>query len=161
MSAVNDIEALRVKLGLPTAPLVRAGLETTVDFFRAVLKEEPMGWWEYLRGIDFHQPVRVELLPAGARLAQHESLDSKRLKPFAYYTTPGTSPHSTGTSFSSSRYKLFETSHPTRALVSIASPMQFNDVAQGRFDRVSRPGGGKQYIIASVDAPVLVHAATV
>ena len=156
---MSDVDALRIKLGLPSAPLVLSGLECAVGFFTDVLKEEPLKWWEYLRGIDFHQAVRVELLPPGTRLAQHESLGSRREKPFAYYTTPGTSPHATGTSFPSSRYKLYETTHPTQALVSIASPMQFNDVALGRFDRVSRPGGGKQYIIPSADAPALVHAA--
>ena len=45
------------------------------------------------------------------------------------------------------------------ALVSTASPMQFNDVARGQFDRVSRPGGGKQYIIATAEAPLLLRAA--
>ena len=158
---MTDVEALRIKLGLPPAPLVLTGLQVAVVFFKSVLGEDPMRWWEYLRGIDFHQPVRVELLPAGTRLSQHESLGGRRDKPFAYYTTPGTSPHATGTSFPSSRYKLYETTHPTQALVSIASPMQFNDLAQRRFDRVSRPGGGKQYILAAADAPTLVHAAMV
>ena len=158
---MSDVETLRVKLGLPDAPLVRAGLQTTVAFFTNVLQESPMVWWEYLRGIDFHQPVRVELLPPGVRLAQHESVGHRRPKPFAYYTTPGTSPYATGTSFEASRYKLYETNQPTQALVSTASAIQFNDIAQGRFDRVSRPGGGRQYIIPTATAPTLVRTATV
>ena len=156
---MSDFDVLRAKLGLPDAPLVRASLTTTIDFFRFVLKEDPTVWWEYLRGIDFHQPVRLEFLPPQTRLAQHENVGSHRLKPFAYYTTPGTSPHATGTSFPSSQFKLYETNCPTRALVSTASPMQFNDVARGQFDRVSRPGGGKQYIIATAEAPLLLRAA--
>ena len=155
---MTDIDALQAKLGLPPAPVVRAGLATVVQFFRSVLNEDPLQWWEYIRGIDFHNSVRIETLPPKTRLSQHESLGSRREKPFTYYTTPGTSPTATGTTFPHVRYRLFETTRPTVALISTASPMHFNDVARGEFDRVSRMGGGTQYIIATRDAPAPVRA---
>jgi hypothetical protein len=151
----SEVDILLEKLGLPAAPMVRSGLGVVVGFFHSALHTDPIIWWEYVRGIDFHQPVRVEALPAGTQLIHYESLGQKRQKPFTYFTRPGTSPHATGTSFPSVQFKRFETTTRVPALVSVASPMQFNDVSRqgqlaGRmFDRVSRPGGGLQYIVPS------------
>src|SRR3954451_19482001 len=96
---MSDEEVVHAKLGLPAAPRVMDALRTTCTFFRDVLREDPKAWWEYLRGIDFHQPVRVDLLPAGTELSQHQSVGASRPKPFVYFTTPGVSPTSTGTTF--------------------------------------------------------------
>jgi hypothetical protein len=163
---MTDVEALRGRLGLPAAPLVIAGLEATCRFFHDVLHEDPLHWCEYLRGIDFHQLVRTETLPGGMRLSQHQYLETDALKrpappkPFVYFTVPGVSPTATGTTFASSRFVLYQTQRPTAALVSFASPMSFNDLRAQRIDRVSRMGGGKQFIIALRDAPPLLRVGT-
>jgi len=148
----NNVDALRTKLGLPGAPLVKDGLNTTVRFFNTVLRQDPEKWVGYLRGIDFHKPVRVERLPKGTQLVRYESTGDRSLKPFLYFTKPGTSPHRLGTSFPQVEFKVFETTRPIEALVSAASGINF-----GPTDRVSRPGGGTQYIVAFADAPALVR----
>jgi len=154
---MSDAEVVRKKLGLPSATMVLDGLETACTFFRTVVREDPTTWWEYLRGIDFHQPVRVEILPIGTQLAQHQSLGSARAKPFVYFTVPGVSPTSTGTTFDRVQFKLYGTTRVTHALASIASAISFNDLRAGRLDPVSRGGGGKQYIIAARDMPPLIR----
>ena len=151
---MTDVDALREKLGLPAAPLVLAGLRTACDFFRSTIREDPAKWWQYLRGIDFHKPVAVKRLPKGTQLVRYESLGDRTLKPFSYFTSAGTSPTRLGTSFPAHEFKVFETERETPALVSTASGLSFSPT-----DRVSRPGGGVQYIIAFADAPGLVRAA--
>jgi len=132
--------------------MVTNGLTTTVRFFTTVLKQDPDRWVDYLRGIDFHKPVRIERLPKGTKLIRYEPAGDRKLKPFVYFTKPGTSPHRLGTSFPEVEFKLFETTRPIDALVSAASDISFT-----RTDRVSRPGGGTQYIVAFADAPALVR----
>jgi hypothetical protein len=149
---MSEVEAIRAKLGLPGAPMVTDGLKTTVRFFNDVLRQDPTRWVGYLRGIDFHKPVRVERLPKGTQMIRYDSTGDRSLKPFLYFTRPGTSPHQLGTSFPSVEYKLFETTRPVDALVSAASGINFSPA-----DRVSRPGGGTQYIVAFADAPALVR----
>ncbi len=151
---MGDVDALREKLGLPAVPVVTAGLTTAVGFFRSALHQHPLEWWEYFRGIDFHKPVQVKKVPKGTVLVRYESTGSRRLKPFWYFTDPGTSPFRLGISFPAHEFKLFETSRETLALVSTASGLSF-----GPTDRVSRLGGGTQYIIAFADAPSLVRVA--
>jgi hypothetical protein len=151
---MSDVEVIRTKLGLPGAPMVKNGLTTAVQFFDTVLRQDPAKWVGYLRGIDFHKPVRVEQLPKGTQLIRYDSTGDRSLKPFLYFTKPGTSPHRLGTSFPSVEFKLFETTRPVSALVSEASGINF-----GPADRVSRPGGGTQYILAFADAPALVRVA--
>ena len=147
-----NADAIRAKLGLPGAPMVTNGLTTTVRFFTTVIKQDPDRWVDYLRGIDFHKPVRIERLPKGTRLIRYEPTGDRKLKPFVYFTKPGTSPHRLGTSFPEVEFKLFETTRPIEALVSAASDISFSPK-----DRVSRPGGGTQYIVAFADAPALVR----
>jgi len=151
---MNEADILLGKLGLTPAPLVRAGLSTAAHFFRTVVHVDPSGEsvWRYLRGIDFHKPVNVTVLPQGTALARFDSLGDRSFKPFVYFTKPGTSPFSLGTSFPQSEFKLFETDRPTTALVSSASGLSFSPS-----DRVSRMGGGVQYIVAFRDAASLVR----
>jgi hypothetical protein len=150
---MGDVEVLRQKLGMPDAPWVNAGLATTASFFRLVVHEDPLQWWQYLRGIDFHKIVEVRRLPKGTALIRYDSAGERSLKPFAYFTDPGVSPFHTGTSFPSWQYKLFNVVTETPALVSTASSLSFNPE-----DRVSRLGGGIQYIIAFADWPKLLRA---
>jgi hypothetical protein len=149
---VDDLDTLQARLGLPASPLVQTGLTTAARFFRTVIGRDPMDWWPYLRGIDFHKPVTVKILPKGTVLARFDSLGDRSLKPFVYFTTPGTSPFSLGTSFPQAEFNLFETDRPTPALESRASGLSFSPS-----DRVSRLGGGVQFIVAFRDAPTLVR----
>jgi hypothetical protein len=149
---MSDVDAIRARLGLPGAPMVKDGLTTTIRFFNTVLHQDPTKWVGYLRGIDFHKPVRVERLPKGTQLIRYDSTGDRSLKPFLYFTKPGTSPHRLGTSFPTVEYKLFETTRPVDALVSAASGINFSPT-----DRVSRAGSGTQYIVAFADAPALVR----
>ncbi len=151
---MSDVDLLQSKLGLPGAPVVRAGLTTAAYFFRTVIQQDPMNWWQYLRGIDFHKTVTIRTLARGTKLVRFEILGDRRFKPFVYFTKPGTSPFSLGTSFAQSEFKLFETDRPTPALESIASGLSFSPS-----DRVSRIGGGVQFVVAFRDAPALVRAA--
>jgi hypothetical protein len=149
---MSAIDSLRVRLGLTDAPRVRAGLAVADEFFRNTLHQDPAAWIGYLRGIDFHQAVSAEWLPPGTRLIRYESTGTRTLKPFLYFTRRGTAPNSLGTSFASVEYKEFEVNRSIRALVSTASGINF-----APDDRVSRPGGGLQYVVAFVDAPALVR----
>ena len=88
----------------------------------------------------------------------------KRIPPFGYFTEVGVSPFHTGTSWPSWSYKEFTVVTDTPALVSTASTLSFNpfdDAAepgrQVRFDRVSRIGGGRQYIVSRADWPKLLR----
>ena len=149
---MDDIKALREKLGVPDAPTVNAGLSATATFFRLVVHDDPLKWWRYLRGIDFHKRVEITRLQRGKSLIRYDSVAERYLKPFAYFTDPGVSPFHTGTSFPAWQYKLFNVVTETSALVSTASSLSF-DIQ----DRVSRLGGGIQYIIAFADWPKLLR----
>lgn len=155
----NDVALVRVKLGLPAAPVVVKGLEEACAFFREHLKVDPALWLDYLRGIQFHDEVVRRTLPVGTALSQHVS-GTPRSKPFVYFTVPGTSPFSTGTSFPSSEYRKFRTPREMLALVSTASSISFNALkpgvkAENAFDRIQRGGGGRQYILSATDAAAL------
>jgi hypothetical protein len=149
---MGEIESLREKLGVPDAPLVNAGLATTMRFFRLVINDDAMIWWQYLRGIDFHKPVEIKRLSRGTSLVRYESLGDRSLKPFSYFTDPGVSPFHLGTSYPVWQYKVFNVVTETSALVSRASSLNFDPQ-----DRVSRIGGGVQYIIAFADSPKLLR----
>lgn len=148
---MSDVVAqIRTALGLPSAPLVNRGLEAAVSFFTEVLHTDPLQWSDYLRGIDFHSPVQRQLLPPGTHLSRHRSTEPARVKPFLYFTQPGTSQFSTGTSFPDSVFELYECLAPVSALLSRASNISF-----GPTDRVSRMGGGIQYIVPATAQGVL------
>jgi hypothetical protein len=149
---MSDVDALREKLGVPAAPAVLSGLEAAALFFRSVLQEDPLKWVDYLRGIDFHSPVLYVTLPKGTQLVRHDSLGSRSLKPFAYFTDRGASPTRLGTTFARTEYKEYETDRATPALKSSASSISF-----GPRDHVSRGGGGVQYIVAFKDLPQLTR----
>jgi hypothetical protein len=161
---MTDVDRLRERLGLPAAPLVLTGIQTTVLFFRSVLAEDPLTWAGYLQGIDFHNPVTRETLPKGTKLIRYESRGDRSLKPFSYFTNPGASPTTLGTTFGSSEYRAYETDRPTPALKSRASSISFNRLDKTSllpgaqpFDRVNRAGGGIQYIVAFRDLPSLTR----
>lgn len=147
---MTDIDSLRNQLGIADAPVVRAGLAAADQFFRRTLHEDPHQWIEYLRGIDFHKRVSAEWLHRGTRLIRYDGPGPGRPKPFVYFTRPGTSPNALGTTFPSVQFNQFETDHDVYALVSTASGVKFH----GR-DRVSRLGGGLQYIISFAEASAL------
>ena len=152
---MGEVDALRQELRLPDAPLVNNGLSITAQFFRTVINADPLMWLSYLRGIDFHREVRQILLARHKTLVRYESADRREIRqlpPFGYFTEPGVSPFHTGTSWPAWNYKEFNVVAPTRALVSTASSISF-----GITDRVSRQGGGVQYIISRADWPKLLR----
>ena len=152
---MREIEALRLELRLPDAPMVNNGLAITAQFFRTVVNADPMKWISYLRGIDFHRDVRQLLLDKHKTLVRYESADRREMRelpPFGYFTDPGVSPFHTGTSWPAWNYKKFNVVVPTPALLSTASSISFTPT-----DRVSRQGGGVQYIISRSDWPKLIH----
>ncbi len=146
---MTELEQLRTVLGLPLAPLVDRGLRETTRFFRQWLHCEPLAWSSYIKGIDFHKTVETVTLRPNTRLVRYDPPDT-RAKPFMFFTRPGTSPHQTGTSFERVTFKEYQTEKPILALRSFASDMTF-----GLHDQVSRPGGGMQYIIRTIDCPAL------
>jgi hypothetical protein len=103
---------------------------------------------DYFRGIDFHSDVYAHVLEVGTPLARHVSTGPARPKPFVYFTVPGTSPTSTGTTFNEVRFERGQVLTPVPALVSVAASISFNNLQLRSFDDVSRVGGGTQYIIA-------------
>lgn len=123
-----EVESLRIKLGLTDAPLVRIGLTVAEEFFRTTLRQDAEMWIGYLRGIDFHKPVRTEWLGCGMRLVRYESTGHRTLKPFLYFTRAGTSPTALGTTFPTTEYKEFEVDRSIRALVSTASSISLRAV---------------------------------
>jgi hypothetical protein len=137
-----DVSRMCKLLGKPEAPLVKRGVREALDFFDKILGVDPFDWVDYFKGIDFHDHVHRLTLKAGTKLSRHRSTGSARVKPFVYFTKPGTSQHSTGTSFEESEFEKFEVASPVVALVSTASGIRF-----GREDRVVRAGGGIQYIL--------------
>jgi hypothetical protein len=166
-----DLAALRRQLGVPDAPVVNEGIACTVAFFKDVIADDPVQWIGYLRGIDFHHPVTVATLGPRKKLIRYESARRgpiQRLPPFGYFTEAGVSPFHTGTSWPSWHYKEFTVVSETRALLSTASSISFNPFDDGvapgmpvRFDRVSRVGGGPQYIISRTDWPKLLRVSDV
>lgn len=143
-------------LSVSEAPVTKAGLATVVEFFAGELRihlesqSHWQQWIEYLIGIDLHQRIVIETLPAGTQLSRHEP-SGGRPKPFVYYTRPGTSQFRTGTSFPTSTFKLFQFVRPTRALVSKAAGIKFGD------PNIVRAGGGVQYIVSSSALTTIVH----
>ncbi len=136
---------------MPDAPLVNTGLDATLHFFAVAINADPLAWLDYLKGIDFHKSVSIVTLKRHKTLVRFDTLSSTRLTPFGYFTDPGVSPFHLGLSPSGYMFKTFTVVQPTRALVSTASSMSF-----GPSDRVSRIGGGIQYIISRADWPKLL-----
>ena len=149
MPPVSSIDELRKQLGLPNAPLVLAGLQTVQAFFSQKLKVSAADWISYLRGIDFHHPVREVTLMAPLEVVRHKP-ELSRPKPFLYFAEVGSTPMRTGTNFPNVTFERYGFNRPIVALQSIASPIAF-----GPADRIVRPGGAVQFIIASADFSAL------
>ena len=119
----RECSLMKAQLGLPAAPMVDAGIRTTLDFFRNYLNADPFAWISYIRGIDFHSRVEDLTIAPPIKLSRHKSTGSARPKPFAYFTVPGTSQYKTGTSFQESVFELFAVPHLMRSLKSRASAL--------------------------------------
>lgn len=142
MMTDKDISRMCKLLGVPEAPMVRRGVREALEFFDRTLRTDPFKWVRYFKGIDFHNRVHLRVLGEGTKLSRHSSTGSGSVKPFVYFTKPGTSQHSTGTSFEESEYEKFEVVGPIQALESTASGVKFNPT-----DKITRAGGGIQYIV--------------
>jgi hypothetical protein len=155
-SNVSDNDVLRMTsiLGISRAEMVDDGIRKTIRFFRNVLKCDPFLWSSYIRGIDFHSRVEAPDLYPPQRLSRHKSRETAFSKPFVYFTVPGTSQYSTGTSFPESDYELFSFLFPMPCLKSRASGIKFHPG-----DQVVRAGGGAQFILSSANASQLIKIA--
>lgn len=151
MNSSSEIETLRLRLGLPKAPLVLDGLTTVYDYFTKHLHVSPAAWISYLRGIDFHCPVSTPTLHSPQELVRHKP-DNSTSKPFLYFGQPGVSPMRTGTNFPSVTFERYRLARPILSLKSIASSIAFSPA-----DRIVRPGGATQFIIASSDFSALIE----
>jgi hypothetical protein len=143
----NDLEALRDRLRIARGTLVDGWLATADDYFRRVLRVNPLdaAHVEYLRGIDFHRPVSVEWLRPGALLVRFPeiiggTLQTERPKPYRFFAKPGGSPLHLGWNMDEMGYQLFQLRQPVHALASFASAIRFRDAR-------SRLGGDAQVVV--------------
>ena len=153
MTPSNEIESLRLKLGLPDAPTVMSGLRIVDAYFREHLHLDPTAadCIKYIRGIDFHHPVNDLTLNQPTELVRYRPVDATE-KPFSFFTKVGTSPMRTGTNFPNVTFERYIVQRPILALESVASSISFGRKERlGPADKVVRPGGAIQYIVASLD----------
>lgn len=149
---MGSIEALRQKLGVADAHVVREGLLATVNFFDTFVHDDPMNWWQYLKGIDFHQQVEIRYLGRGTPLVRYESPGEHLLKPFSYFTNPGSSPFRGRARFPAWECKTFTVLVEIPTLVSRSSGGGFDSRS-----RTARSIGGTQFLIAFADWPKLIQ----
>jgi hypothetical protein len=132
-------EAIKLcaQLKLPPAPLVIAGLETTLGFFREHLRIDPLRWTDAFGNIDFLHAVRAEMLTPRVRLAARaiaRDASTNERCPFAFYTTPSTLPDEAAV-------QVWEVPEKIRVLASQATTLAL---------------GGRQYLLSADDARKLV-----
>jgi hypothetical protein len=152
---MTSVEPLRQALSITSAPVVNAGLATTIRFFESTLGVNPMEWLDYVKGIDFHKPISLVTLAPHTRLIRFDTLSRWRLTPFSYFTGAGVSPFHLGLSPDQWEFREYTVTRPTQALVSSASDMAFGP------GRPSRVGGGVQYIVSRADWPKLLRVSDV
>ncbi len=147
MASVTDVEQLRQKLRIGGGTLVDQWLSTTVDYFRDELHLDPFDrvHGDYLRGIDFHRPVKLEPLLPGQLLVRFPeiaegSIKPERKKPYRFFALPGSTALHLGWNMDEVGYQLYQLRQPVRALMSVANAVRFHDSR-------SRLGGNAQIIV--------------
>jgi hypothetical protein len=143
----RDIEQLREKLGVARGTLAAGWISTAFDYFKDVLHVNPLdpGHLQYLRGVDFHRPVTVEMLAPGALLVRFPKItggviEPDRIKPYRFFAAPGATPLHLGWNQDEMGFQLYQLKQSVRALVSSASAIKFGDSR-------SRLGGDRQVVI--------------
>ena len=149
---MGSIEALRQKLGIADAHIVREGLLATINFFDTFVRDDPMIWWQYLKGIDYHQQVEIRYLGRGTPLVRYESPGEHLLKPFSYFTNPGSSPFRGRARFPAWECKTYSVLVELPTLVSRSSGAGFDSRS-----RTVRSIGGTQFLVAFADWPKLIQ----
>lgn len=157
MANSNDVGALRSSLRIGTGTSVDRWLATADDYFRRVLRVNPLDpvHLEYVRGIDFHRPVTIEPLLPGALLVRFPEIASgsvqlERPKPYRFFAMPGSTPLHLGWNMDEMGYQLFQLKQPVQALVSSANPIRFRD-------NRSRLGGDGQVVVPWSTSVILLR----
>jgi hypothetical protein len=147
MAGSIEVEQLRERLGVARGTLVAGSLEATFAYFRDVLRVNPLDvkHLNYIRGIDFHRPVTVDLLTPGKLLVRFPeiargTLQREQRKPYRFFALPGATPLHLGWNPDETGFELYRLGQPVHALVSYASAMRFRDTR-------SRLGGDRQVIV--------------
>jgi hypothetical protein len=155
----DPVDRLVSQLGLKDVRIVRQRLAEVVRFFRTEVRADPLEWVDYLFGIDFYREVGIVTLRKGTTLVRYEEAGRVgRDKPFVYFTKAGTDEMRLGTNQVAPVFTRYSLANDVRALESRAASISFRPrvgkQGQVRFDRRPRPGGGVQYIVARLAAPV-------
>jgi hypothetical protein len=147
VASANEVEQLRQKLGVAHGTLVGGWMSAAFDYFQDALHLNPLDpiHLQYLRGIDFHRPVTIEMLRPGALLVRFPEIISRaiqpeRPKPYRFFATPGATPLHLGWNQDEMGFQLYQLRRPVRALVSFASAIRFRDAR-------SRLGGDRQVVV--------------
>ncbi len=155
MPTERELDHWLKKLELPAAPLVRRGLGTALDFFHRrmpLLKEVTTEG--FLRGMDLHKEVRMELLQAGNQVAAFRREGENLFKLF--YTKAGTSPYRLGIVPNGRRFQRFTLRRPVEVLATHAADYIYTsaeDTAKAQSNwELPGGGGGLQYIIPDAES---------
>ena len=147
MANSNEIAELRRKLGVASGARVTAGLSIAFDYFKQVLRVDPLAphHTEYLRGIDFHRPVTIEPLTVGLSFVRFPEIiggvvQPEKLKPYRFFAAPGATPLHLGWNPEETGFQLYQLRQPVDALVSFANAIRFRDSR-------SRLGGNRQIVV--------------
>lgn len=146
MASSNDVEQLRIKLGVAQGTLVAGWMSVAFDYFQG-LGVNPLddNHLQYLRGIDFHRAITIETLRPGALLVRFPeiaggAMQPERSKPYRFFATPGATPLHLGWNPDEMGFQLYQLRQPVSALMSFASAIRFRDSR-------SRLGGDRQVVI--------------
>jgi hypothetical protein len=147
VASSNDVEQLRQKLRVAQGTLVGGWISAAFDYFQGVLGLNPLDLrhLQYLRGIDFHRPVTIEVLRPGALLVRFPEIiggviQPELPKPYRFFATPGATPLHLGWNQDEMGFQLYQLRQSVRALVSFASAIRFRDTR-------SRLGGDRQVVV--------------
>jgi len=147
VASSNDVEQLRKKLGVAEGTLVVGWISAAFDYFQGVLRVNPLDpiHLQYLRGVDFHRPVTIEMLRPGTLLVRFPeiiggAIQPERPKPYRFFATPGATPLHLGWNQDEMGFQLYQLRQAALALVSFASAIRFRDAR-------SRLGGDRQVVV--------------
>jgi hypothetical protein len=147
MATSHEVQQLRERLGVARGTLVDGWLATAFDYFRDVVRADPLDplHLQYVRGIDFHRLVTVDQLRSGQPLVRFPEIigglmQPERQKPYRFFALPGGTPLHLGWNPDEVGFQLYQLRQSVRALVSSASAIRFRDAR-------SRLGGDRQVVI--------------
>jgi hypothetical protein len=182
VATADEIEQLREKLGVARGTLIVGWLGIAFDYFRDVLHVNPLDpqHVKYLRGIDFHRPVRTTSLEPGSWLVRFPAIVKGEVgpenpKPYRFFSIRGATPLHLGWNPDEVGFQLYQLRSRAHALLSSASAIRFGDDPQSRLrarrsspspgrgplgDWRSRLGGDLQVVLPADADVLLVHERT-